>query len=108
MIHNDENDKYIQIDLLQNNMKQLDRVRSFFAIIGGTLTGLLFLTGLNGLIAYLSLSLLINLALYAKMNFDVKKYLNITFATFILSDLSKSITSFILFWTLSYALVYIY
>jgi len=100
--------KLIALDALQANAKSLDKVRSFFAIVSGILSGVLYLTSFRGFVAYFVLSLMINGLIYMKMNFDCKLYTNSSFFGFFLADLSKNALSFVLFWTVSYALVYIY
>ena len=100
--------KIIIIENLMRNLKKLDKVRSLFSILSGVIAGVLYLTGIYGLCVYVGMSLLVNLTLYAKMGFDCKKYVNKSFIAFFMSDLQKNAMSFVLFWTLTYGLIYIY
>jgi len=117
--------KLISFEALQFNMKQIDVVRTLLSIVGGVLTGTLgnlmlsffhvsdfpFLIGCQreyGLLAFVILYFVISLSLALKMNFNVKKYTNSSIVMFGLADLQKNGLSFVLFWTLSYALIYIY
>lgn len=100
--------KVIIMENLMRNLKKLDKIRSLFSILGGIIAGVLYLTGIYGLYVYVGMSLLVNLLLYAKMGFDCKKYVSKSFFAFFMSDLQKNAMSFILFWTLTYGLIYIY
>lgn len=104
----DEDITKISIDILQKNMSQIDIARTFLCIIGGIVAGILRCTSLSGLICFIALYISITLTLSMKISHDWKQYLNTSWVNFILSDLQKNILSFILFWTLTYALVYIY
>ena len=100
--------KVINLENLMRNLKQLDKIRSFFAILSGVVAGILYLTGICGLYVYVGMSLLINTALYAKMGFSCKNYVSKSFVSFVLADLQKNAMSFVLLWTLTYGLIYIY
>jgi ER membrane protein complex subunit 6 len=100
--------KMISVENIQRNFKELDRARGFFAIIAGILAGVMYCTGVHGLVAYIAMSLLINGALLLKMNLDSKGFTSKSFVSFVVADMSKNAMSFILFWTLTYALIYIY
>lgn len=81
---------------------------AFLCIIGGFIAGILKCTNLNGLICFITIYILITIVLGLKIKFDFKQYMNCTMMNFLTSDLQKNALSFILFWTLTYALVYIY
>lgn len=100
--------KTLSMEALQGNMMKLDKARSFFSIIAGILAGVLYCTSYHGLIAYVVMSVLINGALLIKMGFDTNGFTTQSFISFLSADMSKNAMSFILFWTLSYALVYLY
>ena len=93
-----------------HNMRQIMTFRSMVFIVGGVVCGILGLTGLLGLIFYLLVGILGAVALWLKMGFDSRRYTGIGGPGFLLSDLLNfnHILSFILFWTLAYALVFIY
>ena len=105
---NDEENKYVSVDLLRRNMSQIEVAKSMTSIMGGIVCGILGCTGLQGLLLYILISLTATVALSMKMGFQMKAYTNTTFLGFLTGDLQKSSLSFVLFWTLSYALVYIY
>ena len=62
----------------------------------------------SGLLCFVTLYLLIALFLFSKMLFEVKLYTNSSVLGFVLGDIQKNGFSFVLFWTLTYALIYIY
>lgn len=105
---NDEDNKHISMDLLRRNMSQIEVAKSLTCIMGGIVAGVLGCTGLQGLFVYIIVSLAVAGALALKMGGHVKAYTNTSFVGFLTGDLQKSSLSFVLFWTLSYALVYIY
>ena len=93
---------------LMFNMRQVERYRTIMFIIGGVVTGTLGLTSLHGLLALVILGLLSSILLNMKMGFNVLKYTNLSNVQFFLTGIQSNLMSFILFWTLFYALVYIY
>ena len=105
---NDEDNKYTSMDLLRRNMSQIEVAKSLTCIMGGVAAGVLGCTGIQGLFVYILVSLAVGGALALKMGGQVKAYMNTSFIGFLTGDLQKSSLSFVLFWTLSYALVYIY
>lgn len=105
----DEEDvQYLMMDVLQSNVKQIELARSFLCVVGGCCAGVVNATNLGGLVVFLLVYLSIVGGTSMKVGFDFKNYANNTFFGFLLSDLSKHGLSFVLFWTLTYALVYIY
>lgn len=93
---------------LMFNMRQVERYRTIMFIFGGVVTGTLGLTSLHGLLALIALGLLNSTLLNIKMEFNVLKYTNLSNLQFFLTGIQTNLMSFILFWTLFYALVYIY
>lgn len=106
-INEEENNK-ISLESLHSNMNQIDISRTFLCIIGGIVAGILKCTNLNGLLCFIIIYTIITILLGLKIKNDFKQYLNCTMFNFLTSDLQKNMLSFILFWTLTYALVYIY
>jgi hypothetical protein len=105
----EEEVRQLSMEHLRRNMTQIDMARTFLCIVGGVIAGVLGLTGLSGLGCFVLVCLAISGSLaLLKMNGDIKMYTNMSFASFTASDLQKNGLSFILFWTLTYALVYIY
>jgi hypothetical protein len=110
----DELDKLLSQESMMVNIMNINYVRSLMAIVGGLCAGILGLTSLYGLAFYVTCHVLTSLALLNKMKFQLHD-----FAPNTASDLKSIITwafkgmgeqalSFILFWTLSVAVVHIY
>jgi hypothetical protein len=95
-------------DAMMHNTKQIDLVRTFLTIILGFSAGILSCTGLNGVILYIAVYLIIQICILAIMSFDSARYTTIDPIRFLVSGISEYALSYVLFWTLSYALVYIY
>ena len=104
----DEDAKNIAPEFIHHNLKHVDVARTLLSIIAGIYAGILRCESLSGLICFIVLYTIIALSLAFKMKFDVKMYTNSSFIVFAAGDLQKNGLSFILFWTLTYALVYIY
>jgi hypothetical protein len=100
--------KMVSMDKLMGNMKAIDKLRTVMFIIGGTICGILGNSGLNGLYFFVGMTTLTSIALIVKMRFDVTTYTNLTIFNFLVQGLTSSAMSFLLFWTLAFALVYIY
>ncbi|CAM9346014.1 unnamed protein product, partial [Chrysoparadoxa australica] len=101
----------ISTEKLTKNTKLIDYCRTSLCIVGGIATGVLGCTGLEGLLAYIVVYITVSLALLAKMGFDPSEYTLTKKGSaplFIVSGESGYCVTFILFWTLAYALVYIY
>ena len=104
----DEDSKYIIMEALSSNMSQIEFARSFLSVVGGCVAGILNATNLRGLFMFISIYMTIVIGIAIRLGFDFKLYANNTFFGFMMSDLSKHGLSFVLFWTLTYTLVYIY
>ena len=101
--------RYLSVEALQLNMKQIDLVRTFSSLVGGIITGLCNLTGFYGVLSFFAFYLMTNFSLLiTKMKVNAKMYTNLSLVSFIFHDFSKHAMSFVLFWTLSYALAYLY
>jgi hypothetical protein len=100
--------KMISGENLMMNSKKIHRFRIIMFIVGGIVCGVLGLTSVRGLIFFFGITALSSLALAAKMKFDCKKYSNLTLIQLIIQSMSSTAMTFLLFWTLSFALVYIY
>jgi hypothetical protein len=92
------------------NMRQIMGVKTVLFLVGGLICGILGLTNSYGLFFYLFIGLLGSLSLLIRMGFDAKRFTATSAYNFVISDLANPnhAMSFILFWTLAYALVYIY
>ncbi len=91
-----------------HNMRAIDNFRTLLTLVGGCCAGILGCTGFNGAILYFAIYLVLQLCLLFLMGFDSEKYTAVSPARFIISGIEGYILSYILFWTLAYALVYIY
>lgn len=100
--------KNFSIESLQINMRRANTFQTVIQIVGGIIAGVLGLTSWEGMMFFLGVSILITLALLIKMKFDPKVYLNMSSFNLFIQCSSNHVLSFILFWTMSYALVYIY
>lgn len=98
----------VSMESLMINGSQISRVRVLMCIVSGIICGILGLTGLQGLLFFILTSILTDLIMIAKMKFNLKEYTNAPIYHFLPEGLSSTIMSFILFWTLSFAVVYIY
>lgn len=98
----------LNMENFQNNMRKISVVSTIMYIVGGIVSGILGLTGVQGLIVALFTAALSTLALSVKMGFDVLTYTNTSPLSFMLSGAQANSMSFLLFWTLTYALVHIY
>jgi ER membrane protein complex subunit 6 len=104
----EEDEKYVMRDILMQNVKQLEMARTFLIVVGGCCAGVLNATNLKGLFVFLAMYILIVGGVALKIGFDFKNYTNLTLLGFTMQGMSKHALSFILFWTLSYAMIYIY
>jgi hypothetical protein len=96
---------------LMKNMKMVTYVRTLVVIAGGVITGILGYTGLAGFLCYLLVFTTGSLALLSKMGFNPSQYTSSgsLFAFVFDGVFSQQLTlSFLLFWTLFFALVHIY
>jgi ER membrane protein complex subunit 6 len=105
----EDEQKYMMMDVLMSNTKQIENVRSFMCVVGGAAAGILNVTNMKGLYVFLALYLAVVLGIGIKVGFDFMNYTNKPgVVSFAMADLSKHGLSFVLFWTLGHALVYIY
>ena len=101
--------EFVSPENLGNNQKIVQYSRTFLSIIAGCVTGVLGLTGSQGFLCYTVLYALISLALFMRMKFDLSGHLpGNNLPGFLLDGITGQALSFLLFWTLSYALVHIY
>eukprot|EP01035_Chromulina_nebulosa_P016972 gene16972-22468_t len=107
MDHNID-ERTIIIESLQSNLRQIDIYETILYIAGGSISGIFGLTNLSGLLFLLLISLLISLGVLLKSGFNVKEYTNNSIVNVWIQALTSHILTFVLFWTLCYALVYIY
>lgn len=98
----------INMEMLSFNMRKIDSVLTVLFIVSGILAGVLGLTSLNGLLFYILMSVVSTVALLARMKFDASNYTVMKTVSLLIHGMSSQAMSFVLFWTLAYALVHIY
>ena len=100
----------IFMEAMMSNGMQISNFRTLnVGIVCGIICGILGLTSLHGLLFYLICSLLTDCILFSViLKFNCKKYTNTIFPYFLLDGFTNSAMSFVLFWTLSFAIVYLY
>lgn len=98
----------ISMEQLMKNTQYIDKFQTVLYIAGGIISGVLGLTGLQGLLLYLLVAVVVILALLLKMKFSVSRYTEATLVGITTNGLSSCAMSYVLFWTLAYALVHIY
>lgn len=101
-------DDFVSNEAMMFNLNAIDSLRSYLTIFAGVATGILGATGLLGLAFLLGSYLLISVALLVKMRLDPESYTKEKAHYFVMGNIGRYGLSFVLFWTLSYALVYIY
>ena len=90
------------------NFQRIDEIKAFMGIMSGCFAGICGLTGLQGLVCFIVLDLIVSLAILAKMKFKLANYSTETIFSFITAHMQKNAMSFMLFWTLFYGLVYLF
>lgn len=105
-----EEDKIVNTEALQTNAMGIGYVRALMAIITGVAAGILGLTGSKGFLLYIAMHFLTSIFLLAKMKFKVSEYLtpDASLFWFAVDGLTGQGLSFVMFWTLSFAMVHIF
>lgn len=98
----------LDMEAMRKNMRQIDLVRIVMFMVAGSTCGVLGFTDWYGFAFYIASSVIISLALTMRMGFDVKSYINSSILQLTIVTFNSQLTSFIMFWTLTYSLVYIY
>ena len=78
------------------------------SIVAGCVAGIAGLTGFIGFLLFGIISLLTSLGLLVKMQFKLREYSTQKMPSFLMQGISGHGLSYVLFWTLAYALVHIY
>ena len=104
----DSKNEKMSMELLMKNNQQLDKFQTVIYIVGGIISGILGLTGLEGLALYVALAIVASVALLLRMQFKVDKYTDASLIGLATNGLTTYAMSFVLFWTFAYALVHIY
>lgn len=91
------------------NREALNWVRTLVFLLGAGAVGILGITGATGFAVYGVLHILVSIALLVRMNFKPHLYTDAASPlSFLAANVFDNLVSFILFWTLAYALVHIY
>lgn len=100
----------MSVEAMMSNGIQIMNFRTLcVGIVCGVVCGILGLTSLNGLLFYLLSSILTDfIVVVNKMKMKCKEFTNTSLLQFFLDGLTNSAMTFMLFWTLSFAIVYIY
>eukprot|EP00499_Haloplacidia_sp_CaronLabIsolate_P013957 CAMPEP_0196769986 /NCGR_PEP_ID=MMETSP1104-20130614/859_1 /TAXON_ID=33652 /ORGANISM="Cafeteria sp., Strain Caron Lab Isolate" /LENGTH=113 /DNA_ID=CAMNT_0042140089 /DNA_START=1 /DNA_END=342 /DNA_ORIENTATION=+ len=93
---------------LQDNGLTLNRIQSTMAIVSGCIAGILGLTNWAGFVCFGALHVVANLMVFALLGGDLAQHFPTTVRGFLTSGIGGQAASFILFWTLFYALVHLY
>jgi len=104
----DESKNMFDRDALMHNMSALDGCRSYMTLFAAVGTGILGATGGRGLACFALAYVAVSAALLARMRGDAEAYTNEGVAKHLVGGVTNYALSFVLFWTLSYALVHIY
>jgi len=98
----------VSMESLAWNMKKMDSFCAIMYITAGISAGILGLTGIEGLFLFLAAALVMNATLFLKMGFSLEEYTTAPLLSFLTLGAKSHCMSFVLFWTLFYALVHIY
>lgn len=98
----------IAIDLLMKNNQNIDKFQTVVFIIGGIISGVLGLTSWKGAVLYALLTVIVVTILMLKTGLKLSMYTDQSLLGLATNGLTNYAMSFVLFWTLSYALVHIY
>ena len=100
--------RLLRADVLMANSRKMGFVRSSMAIVAGCVAGVLGLTGLSGFAAYVAMHLAVSISILASMGFNTQRYTLASPLGVLQDGIGGNLVSFIMFWTLFYALVHIY
>ena len=103
-----EDKKMLNREAMMHNMSAIDGCRSYLTIFAGVGAGILGLTSVRGALGFMASYVAISLALLVAMKGDSMVYTNEAIPNHVIGGVGKYGLSFVLFWTLSYALVHIY
>jgi hypothetical protein len=104
----EDDKKMLNREAMMHNMSAIDGCRSYTTIFAGVATGILGATSVRGGLCFMASYVAISLALLAVMRGDSSNYTDEAIPNHIFGGVGRYALSFVLFWTLSYALVYIY
>lgn len=107
-LQENEAGRRIFVDAFNRNMSQIDLIRTVLYLVMGALCGILGLTSVHGLAFYVLMSVVVGMAIAAPMGYDTKTFTNVSLFALCVQGFTGQAMSFIMSWTICYALVYIY
>lgn len=103
-----QGERLLSAEAMARNANTERYIRSFMSIVSGCAVGVLGLTGLQGFAAFALLHLVVTVALLAKMGFQLPRFSTASLPAFAFGSAFGELTSFVMFWTLLFALVHLY
>eukprot|EP01084_Bolivina_argentea_P136042 239628_1 len=97
----------ISMAAVQNNMNELHKIRVFTSIATGITAGILDLKGIYGFALFAIVFIITLIIMFVKMKMSINKYFRPS-TKFITTSLWDGTMSFILFWTFSGNVLYLY
>ena len=99
----------LDTEALGHNYKKLNFARTVTSIVAGTSCGVLGLSGYRGFLFYALIHVIVSFAILVPMGFRPQKYVyKSNVVSFLYFQIADQGLTFVLFWTLAYALVQIY
>ena len=95
-------------DAMAHNLNAVDGCRSYLTLFGAVGAGVVGATGLRGLLFFVGTYVLGSVALLTRMRCNPVDYTSESLPKFVIAGAPGYALSFVLFWTLAYALVHIY
>ena len=95
-------------DAMAHNLNAVDGCRSYLTLFGAVGAGVVGATGLRGLLFFVGTYVLGSIALLTRMRCNPADYTSESLTKFVITGAPGYALSFVLFWTLAYALVHIY
>ena len=95
-------------DAMAHNLNAVDGCRSYLTLFGAVGAGVVGATGLRGLLFFVGTYVLGSIALLTRMRCNPVDYTSENLTKFVIMGAPGYALSFVLFWTLAYALVHIY
>ena len=93
---------------MAHNLNAVDGCRSYLTLFGAVGAGVVGATGLRGLLFFVGTYVLGSAALLTRMRCNPTDYTSESLTKFVITGAPGYALSFVLFWTLAYALVHIY
>ncbi len=98
----------VSLETLMFNMKQLETVNIVMYLVGGSIAGILGATSLHGLLIFILITLAVQFTLFLWVGLKLDRFTTVNALGLITNAASSQAMTFVLFWTLTFALVHIY